>query len=279
MSATIEVRRQSSRQSVAVLRGTRLERLDLPSPMAEVVRGVRWGRFDDFFTPAFWVARSWIDGPRSPMAQYAIGRSLREEVAACLLGGHGMPAEVGIAAFRRLRDRGLLIGVGDRAAIEEALCEPMEIGGRRVRYRYPRTKAEFVASALRKLEAETAPTHSAIMLRNWLMTFSGVGYKTASWITRNVTHSDEVAILDIHIVRAGLLMGLFSPDCSVHRDYLEMEEQLVDFAQAAGLRLSTFDSVIWCYMRQFGTMALEVLRNTAESGQARASGPRLTRIQ
>lgn len=268
MSTTIEVRRQSSGQSVAVLRGSRVERLDLPSPMAEVVPGVRWGRFEDFFTPAFWVTRSWIDGPGSPMAQYAIGRSLREEVVACLLGGHGMPAEIGVAAFRRLRDRGLLTGVVDHAAIEEALAEPMEIGGRRVRYRYPRTKAEFVASALRRLEEGTAPMNSAVMLRNWLMTFSGIGYKTASWITRNVTHSDEVAILDIHVVRAGLLMGLFLPGCSVQRDYLEMEKQLVDFAQAAGLRLSTFDSVIWCYMRHFGTMALEILRKTAESEQA-----------
>ncbi len=268
MSTNMKLKGQSCGQSVTVLRGRRVERLELPPPVAEVVPGVRWGRFDNFFTPAFWVARSWIDGPGSPLEQYAIGRSLREEVVACLLGGHGMPAEVGVAAFHRIRDRDLLKGIVDRTAIELALAEPIEVGGRRVRYRFPRSKAEFVASALNKIEREIAPVDSAIALRNWLMTFSGIGYKTASWITRNITHSDEVAILDIHVVRAGLLMGLFSPGFSVQRNYLEMEEQLVEFARAAGLRLSTFDSVIWCYMRQFGTMALEVLRNTAESGQA-----------
>jgi thermostable 8-oxoguanine DNA glycosylase len=246
-------------QIITTWRNGDIDQLQLPEPGREILPGVRWGKFDDFFTPAFWVSRSWIDGDFSPHVDYTLGRSLREEIAACLLGGHGMPAEVGMAAFHRMRDRGLLDGTIPMIDIEKALMEPLIVGNRQVRYRYPHTKSRFLAEAMQKFNAEPAPIHSPLELRNWLLTFSGIGPKTASWITRNSLHSDEVAILDIHIIRAGLLMGLFSPKHSVQRDYFDMEARLVAFARAAGVSLSRFDSIIWCYMRQMHEMVMNAL--------------------
>jgi thermostable 8-oxoguanine DNA glycosylase len=250
-------------QTITTWRDGSIDQLQLPEAGVEILPGVRWGKFDEFFTPAFWVSRSWIDGENSPHVNYALGRSLREEIAACLLGGHGMPAEVGVAAFHRMRDRGLLDGRNSLNEIENALIEPLVIGKRQVRYRYPHTKARFLAAAMQKLNVESAPCHSALELRNWLLTFSGIGPKTASWITRNTLHSDDVAILDIHIVRAGLLMGLFSPKHSIQRDYFDMEARLVAFARAVGVSLSRFDSIIWCYMRQMNQIVLGALANVA----------------
>jgi thermostable 8-oxoguanine DNA glycosylase len=246
-------------QIVITWRNGEIDQLQLPGPSIEILPGVRWGKFDDFFTPAFWVSRSWIDGETSSHIEYTLGRSLREEIAACLLGGHGMPAEVGIAAFRRMREWGLLDGKCSLIEIEKALTEPLTIGDRQVRYRYPHTKSRFLAEAMQKFNVEPAPIHSPLELRNWLLTFSGIGPKTASWITRNALHSDEVAILDIHIIRAGLLMGLFLPTHSVQRDYFDMEARLVAFARAAGVSLSRFDSIIWCYMRQMHEMVINAM--------------------
>jgi thermostable 8-oxoguanine DNA glycosylase len=246
-------------QCVTVWRAGTVEQLRLPPASLEVVPGVRWGRFDVFFTPAFWISRAWIDGEESPFSSYSIGKTLREEVAACLLGGHGMPAEVCVAAFRRLRNRGLLSGERDELEIERALVEPLRIRGRRVRYRFPRTKASFVAAAMRRLSEQEAPLESGKELRTWLLSFRGVGPKTASWIARNAIGADDVAILDIHIVRAGLLMGLFSRKQSVQKDYFDMETRLVSFAAAVGMRLSRLDSIIWCYMRQLNRLALSAV--------------------
>lgn len=246
-------------QIVTAWRNGDVDQLELPEPGVEILPGVRWGKFDDFFTPAFWVSRSWIDGDSSSHFEYTLGRSLREEIAACLLGGHGMPAEIGMAAFHRMHERGLLDGTRSVIEIENALIEPLTIGDRQVRYRYPHTKSRFLAEAMQKFNLEPAPIHSALELRKWLLSFSGIGPKTASWITRNVLHSDEVAILDIHIIRAGLLMGLFSPKHSVQRDYFDMEARLVAFARAAGVSLSRFDSIIWCYMRQMHEMVMNAL--------------------
>lgn len=246
-------------QCIIVWRGTRVERLLLPAANVEVLPGVKWGRFDQFFTPAFWLSRLWIDGEQSEFTNYSIGRSLRDEVAACLLGGHGMPAEVGLMAFKRLHHLGLLAGTSAESEIERALREPLEVNGRSVKYRYPHTKAAFVAAAMRRLSVEAAPTGSGKQLRDWLLGFRGIGPKTASWIARNSLGADDVAILDIHIVRAGLLMGLFSRRHTVQRDYLHMEARLVEFARLVGVKLSRFDSMVWCYMRCMNRLAIAAL--------------------
>lgn len=246
-------------QTVLTLRAGRVKRLELPAPDDEVLPGVTWGRFDEFFTPAFWVARVWIDGPQSNFAEYRLGRTLNEEVAACLLGGYGMPAEVGVAAFERLRTGGMLKAGVSASEFESALAEPLLVGGRTIRYRYPRQKGRYLCLALQRLAREQAPDDNR-RFRDWLMTFDGIGPKTASWITRNHRHADDVAILDIHIQRAGRLAGLFSEQDRVERDYHKMERRLVAFAAALRLRLSVFDSLVWSYMKRLNHVALDSMK-------------------
>jgi thermostable 8-oxoguanine DNA glycosylase len=175
-----------------------------------------------------------------------------------MLGGFGMPAEVGLAAFERLQSRSLIRHDITESEIYLALKEPLSLSGRQIRYRYPKQKARFIAAALHRLGSESAPTDD-IQFRDWLLSFTGIGPKTASWITRNWLSSDRVAILDVHLHRAGLLMGLFSPGDSLTRDYSEMEEKLVSFASALGVRLSDLDDLIWRYMKELNQLALGLI--------------------
>ncbi len=89
----------------------------------------------------------------------------------------------------------------------------------------------------------------ALALRAWLMTHRGIGYKTASWIARNRVADAPVAVLDVHVIRAGTRIGLFSPSDAVPRDYLKMERQFVDFAAALEARTAELDVLIWAQMR------------------------------
>lgn len=246
-------------QTVLTLRNGNVERLRLPAPQSELMPGVVWGRFDEFFTPAFWVARIWIDGAEGGHANYTLGRSLMEEVTACLLGGYGMPAEVGIAAFDRLRTRGLIRADVSASLVEATLAEPLLVQGRSVRYRYPRLKSRYLSRALARLAVESPPSGNR-QFRDWLTTFDGIGPKTASWVTRNHRHADDVAILDVHIQRAGRLAGVFSESDRVERDYREMERRFVEFAAALQLRLSVLDSMVWSYMKRLNHVALESIR-------------------
>lgn len=242
--------------------GDSVEQMELPAPSARVLGDIRWGRFDNMFTPAFWASRIWIDGPASSTKtpNYRLGANLNEEVVACMLGGYGMPAEIGLAAFERFKERGLIRASVTDAELYAALIEPLNVGGKTVRYRYPRQKAGFIAAALQRLGAETAPADE-LEFRDWLVTFRGIGPKTASWITRNWLESDRVAILDVHLHRAGLLIGLFDPDETIAKHYQQMEDKLVRFAKAIGIRLSELDDLVWRYMKNLNRRAIGLVES------------------
>src|SRR5262245_32169997 len=98
--------RRESPSDFSPLRGGAV-RLSMPD--GEVVE-FEWGRYWQFGTAAYWITQYWRRFGDRPLLALAIGRSLLEETAACILGGHGVPAEVGLAAFRAVRDAGLLDG-------------------------------------------------------------------------------------------------------------------------------------------------------------------------
>src|SRR3954463_6907536 len=86
----------------AIISGAPRQRL-LPEATDQVLPGVVWGAFDELLTPAFWLGQAWQHEALGTFSDLRLGRSLVEELAACLLGGFGMPAELGLAAYRRLR--------------------------------------------------------------------------------------------------------------------------------------------------------------------------------
>ena len=119
------------------------------------------------------------------------------------------------------------------------------------------------------LEVQEPPLHSGRALRDWLLQLPGVGYKTASWIARNWLDADDVAILDIHVVRAGVLGGYMDASLSVQSDYLLLEAQFLRFSQALGIRASELDAVIWMEMMQSPSTVAQLMEPLRGSfGQA-----------
>lgn len=223
--------------------------LQLPSPGDRLAHGGCWGRFDELFTPAFWRGQAWQHQLAGRYEDNRLGRSLPEELAACLLGGFGMPAAMGLAAFARLRQRGLIYTGVSEEQLYEALTEPLCMDGRARKYRFPRQKAHLLAAALRALDTIDASSRDR-ELRDNLMRLPGIGPKTASWIVRNVHSSDAVAILDVHIVRAGRLAGVFPVGLTPERHYPRLEEMFLAFAIDIEVPASTLDALMWDYMRQ-----------------------------
>jgi hypothetical protein len=163
-------------QVFLMLKGDYVETTQLPDPCEQVLPGIRWGRFEHFFTPAFWYTQVLSAEQRGFPEKPRLGHTLSEEVAACLLGGYGMRAELGLAAFRRLKE-------------------------------------------------------------HWL-------------------GSDCVAVIDVHVRRAGLLLGLFREDMQPSRHYFDMEEAFLEFATAIRVRASILDAVMWSHMRRMRHVAL-----------------------
>ena len=125
--------------------------------------------------------------------------------------------------------------------IYNLLSELIDLDGKRIKYRFAKQKAKYLANAMDKLSQDTPSFKSGQDLRNWLLNVSGIGFKTASWVARNWLDADDVAILDIHILRAGILGGFLSKNLSVERNYLELEEEFLSFSRGLGIKASELD--------------------------------------
>lgn len=236
-------------QTFLYLKHDELVERQLPACDKEVVPGVLWGRVEELFTVAYWLGQYWLHEDKYARASHRIGQTFEEEVVACMLGGHGIPAEVGLAAFARLRDTGLIARPDlTQKAISDCLRRPLTVGGRQITYRFWSRKATQLAGTLRSLREQT-PNCSGRTLRDHLVTLPGIGPKTASWIVRNWSGSDDVAILDVHVIRAGRLMGLFSEDDKVERSYSAMEKRFLNLANCMAVSPAHLDSLIWKNMR------------------------------
>jgi len=195
-------------------------------------------------------------------SSFRIGETLREEIVACLLGGHGVSGELSNAAFHHLKRTGILNEKpASQSRIEAALRAPLKFGDRSIRYRYPKQKARFISASLFIFDSATYIPLEPQELRGWLTTMPGIGLKTASWIVRNWLGADCVAILDIHIHRAGVIMGLFSPKDDIGTSYLDMEARFVALAEALGIAASTLDNQIWSELRRVPATVRTRLKN------------------
>jgi len=254
--------------------------VDLQPAEAEVMPGVHWGLVEAFPTPAYWAFQVMARRIEARSIKYRLGATLREEVGACLLGGHGIPARVGLLAFEHLKAKGAFADTTpDEATLHSWLSEPMQVDGRQIRYRFAAQKARYLAAALSQLSSEPSPHQSGRALRDWLTRIPGIGYKTASWVARNWLDADDVAILDIHILRAGVFAKFLDPELTVERDYLALEQQFLNFSRALGVRPSELDAVIWYEMMGSPRTVARTLEALPESKFKQRHAPSRSRTQ
>lgn len=220
-----------------------------------------WGQEGALGTAAFWVGQTMKGGSAS---SYRLGSTLAEEVAACLIGGHGISGEMTLAVFDSVRSRGLLRTdpPPSAEALEVVLREPVLLPGRErpVRYRFAAQRADRLARSLAVLAGGVPDGLAPRELRDWLMRLPGVGPKTASWVVRNLTMSDDIAIVDIHVRRAGIFAGVFDPAWRLPRGYRLFEDAFCQWADLGGVRSADLDVCIWYQLSRLGNDARWLFR-------------------
>lgn len=206
-------------------------------------REVNWGFPWQHGTAAYWVHTA--EHSTTSGTDHRLGDTLEEEIAACILGGFGLPYEVGLAAYDLVRHDVLATTQRPSAELlERTLSTPLQVGARTVRYRFPRQRGQRLSAALEYVYENQRPS-SPRRVRDWLVGAPGVGMKTASWVVRNHWSSDEVAVLDIHVVRAAVAAGVFPAEADPRTGYRELEELFLLWAQAGHVSAATLDAVIW----------------------------------
>jgi N-glycosylase/DNA lyase len=263
-------------RAISLIIEGQVEQREIPGAAEELLPGVPWGDPWILFTPAYWLAQAWMhQADRTGTSRYCTKQDLIHELGFCMLGGFGITAELATAAFTRCKDAGLFDRFETRVEVwVERLSERMVVNERLVKYRYPKQKAKFLAAAMSYVKGHQFRLDSPLALRNQLLEIDGVGYKTASWVVRNVLDSDDVAILDIHLIRAGRLCGLYSKHDDVQRDYLNMEERFLSFSRALRLRPAVLDCLIWDEMRAAGSLPIDMLNDIEQPFSSSSEGVR-----
>jgi len=241
-----------------------IKQIHLPHESSEVIPGVKWGKACSFPTPAYWKTRAIQRRLSGDIINNKLGRTLAEETGACILGGYGIPSSVGLAAFSLLKDHSIFEKPHSEEEIYQILKQKIPHKGSLIRYRFARQKSKYLAKAIPRIHNNQPVHKKGKELRDWLTTLSGVGLKTASWITRNYEDSDDVAILDVHILRVGVFTGFFNEDYNIAKDYRKLEAQFIEFSNGLNIRPSELDAVIWYGMMSanWSTKKMSISRNS-----------------
>jgi len=192
------------------------------------------------------------------------------ELVACILGSQ-VPYEVALAAAEKIRDVGFLENPTKRycvllyeRAIYDLLRKPLhnhawEGAGRR--YRFARTRASYISRTVWAIYSDGGSLHKRLSAcrtarearRCIVETGVGVGPKQASLFLRNIGFTEELAILDTHLLRFISLFGLLEHDIKPIslRNYETLENHLRDYAKRTGYPLGCVDQAIWIVMRVF----------------------------
>jgi len=91
-------------------------------------------------------------------------------------------------------------------------------------------------------------TKSPIVLREYLVkNAKGIGYKEASHFLRNIGLGAEIAILDRHILRNLIGLGVISkyPTNLSEKKYEEIEEKMKKLSKDLDIPMDTLDLIFW----------------------------------
>jgi hypothetical protein len=187
-------------------------------------------------------------------------QELRAELLFCLLGGHGIPYDLNLSVADRLWSRGLfrtskrLAKRSIEAELRKPQFEPRCRDGRLRRYRFPVRKAELLFAAQLWLEsvdslaAEISALHCEFKRRDFLCACPGIGPKSASWLLRNCGYAHELAVLDIHVVRAMQSCGRIDK-ADLARDYEIVESEYLSWCRDYDADPARFDLIVWDFSR------------------------------
>jgi len=171
-------------------------------------------------------------------------RDLFAELAFCILTPQSR-ARTCWPAVERLRCGDLLF-VG---SAEEILGELSNV-------RFKERKASYIVSARNQFTKDGCLSirstlegfSDPIALREWLVeNVMGLGYKEAGHFLRNVGLGEDLAILDRHILKNLVLLGVIDeiPKSLTKKRYLEIEQRMIAFSNETKIPMGHLDMVLW----------------------------------
>ena len=188
---------------------------------------------------------------------------IEDELLFCLLGGFGITYEHGQSASSTVRQLRPFSGDWENEDLFEEIVailtcrqfEPRRRDGSFRRYRFPKRKASAIVKA-RHWALCHAPLYDRLHQlpgprdrRRFLSQCPGLGFKTASWLLRNLGLGSELAIIDVHVLRALVMAKRIPNDVRIPRDYEIAEEAFLAWCDELDAPSAAFDLFVWHWQR------------------------------
>lgn len=166
------------------------------------------------------------------------------ELAFCLLTPQSS-AKVCWDAVTKLKQQSLLLN-GKPNQLESVLTQ-VRFGESKARY-IVEARDMFTNDGKIQIKPRIQSFYNPFELREWLVeNVKGLGYKEASHFLRNIGLGESFAILDRHILRNLVNLGVIPeiPVSLTKKRYLEIEERLRRFAAEIGIPMADLDLLLW----------------------------------
>ncbi len=191
------------------------------------IEGEIRSRIDDF-------KRLWDEGEED---------KIFDELTLCLFTPQSK-AKVCWDTVEKLRENEM-IEKGEKSEISEEI--------KRVRFRH--NKSEYLVEAREKfldddfsLKEKLKEFEDPKNARKWIVdNIKGLGLKESSHFLRNIGYTQDLAILDRHILKNLEDLGVIEevPKTLTKKKYLEIEEKMKGFSDEVGIPLGHLDLVLW----------------------------------
>ena len=145
--------------------------------------------------------------------------------------------------------------------LEILLTTPLKINGAMVKYRFSKSRAKLIAYNLIHLGHDfnlkniLENSINIFEVRTLLIkNIKGFGPKQSSHFLRNIGYSNDIAVLDVHILRYMSIQGIISDankSISSLKLYEKLESLLIDFLKFMKYPIGLIDQAIWIVMRVY----------------------------
>lgn len=191
------------------------------------------------------------------------------ELVSCILGSR-VRYETAKECTNHLKDEGLLtipklltssetVGVYLIEELNKPLYSPYR-NGKGSRYPYPKSKSQYIIktgleiykNGFTSVKHILKTSRDENMAREKLVKIcTGIGPKQASLFLRNIGYSENLAILDTHVIHYMDLLGMRDRKTRINtmNEYSKHENILLFYADSLNKTLATMDIAIWVVMR------------------------------
>ena len=196
-------------------------------------------------------------------------RQLWIELVGCILGSR-VPFDHAKSALDRLVQLDLInsqeimkkpksIEIKISKELSKPIFKPIKINGEGRKFRYPNIRANQICRCAISIYSNghsfknLLKTKSDRSARAWLsQNCPGVGQKQASLFLRNVSHSQQLAIIDTHVLKFMREKELIEKygNFNLKTQYSSLESTFIQYAKGVNINPGTLDLAIWAVMSQ-----------------------------